>query len=207
MAHDPKLAESFGFKGDKGVLVQETFSNTPATGKLQKGDIITEVAGKPVDDVQHLRNTVAATPPGGEVKFKVWRDAKFADVTVRIGEQPEDLSAVGARVGRPSAPKGGAVEKNEEKLGLRLADPTDEQIKEFGLGDDAKQAALVTNVRPNSPAAKAGLHAGDVIIQVKGQNVRSADEAVAAIGKQDLSKGIRFSIATPSGSRFVFVEP
>src|SRR5205085_290908 len=80
------IAKTFGFSGDKGVLVQETFSNTPATGKLRRGDIITEIAGKPVDNMAQLRNQVAATPPGKELNFKVWRDNKYQDVAIKIGE-------------------------------------------------------------------------------------------------------------------------
>ncbi|HEY8666010.1 MAG TPA: trypsin-like peptidase domain-containing protein, partial [Tepidisphaeraceae bacterium] len=84
-------AKSFGFTGDKGVLVEQTFPNTPATGKLQPGDIVTQLDGKPVDNVQELRNAVAATPPGTEMKFTVFRDGKSQDVAVKIGDQPEDL--------------------------------------------------------------------------------------------------------------------
>ena len=39
------------------------------------------------------------------------------------------------------------------------------------------------------------------------QPVKDAQEASAAIAKQDLSKGIRFDIVRPDGSGFVFVEP
>ena len=37
VAQDPALAESFGFKGTKGVLVGEVMPNTPATNKLRAG--------------------------------------------------------------------------------------------------------------------------------------------------------------------------
>jgi serine protease Do len=207
VAKDPGLAKSFGFKGDKGVVVQETFANTPATGKLQRGDIVTELNGKTVDTVQELRNTVASTAPGAELGFKVWRDDKFANVPIKIGEQPEDLTAVGMRGGKAAPSEEAAPEKNVDKLGLRLSDANDELVKKFGLGDDTKQGAVVTSVKSNSPAAKAGLRLGDVITRVNNQSVKDANEASALIAKQDLSKGVRFYVVTPTGSRFVFVEP
>jgi serine protease Do len=209
---DPGLAKSFNYTGDKGVLVQETFSNTPATGKLQNGDIITEVNGKPAEDVQHLRNTVAATKPGDDVKLKVWREGKYADVDVKIGEQPEDLTAIGMRNGGRGAPNAGGnnpgpASKSEDKLGLRLTTPSDQLLQQFGLGEEAKQGAVITSVKANSPAYKAGLRPGVVITRVNNQPVKDAAEASAAIAKQDLSKGIRFYVVSPDGSRFVFVEP
>jgi serine protease Do len=194
------------------VLVQETFSNTPATGKLQNGDIIAEINGKPAEDVQRLRNTVAATKPGDDVRLKVWRDGKYADVDVKIGEQPEDLTAIGMRNGGRAAPgaggnNAGPASKSEDKLGLRLATPSDQTIQQFGLGEEAKQGALITSVKSNSPAYKAGLRPGLVITRVNNQPVKDAQEASAAIAKQDLSKGVRFYVVSPDGSRFIFVEP
>src|SRR3954470_5403912 len=57
---DPPKAQSFGYKGEHGVLVEQVVPNTPATGKLQPGDIILAIDGKPVETVQQLRNQVAS---------------------------------------------------------------------------------------------------------------------------------------------------
>jgi hypothetical protein len=42
---------------------------------------------------------------------------------------------------------------------------------------------------------------------VNKQSVKDAQEATAAIDKQDVSKGVLFYVVTPAGSRFVLVEP
>ena len=82
VARDPNTAQSFGYQGTNGVLVEQTFPNTPATGKLQAGDIVTEINGKSVDNVQQLRNEIAATAPNTDVTLKVWRDKKYQDVGI-----------------------------------------------------------------------------------------------------------------------------
>jgi serine protease Do len=71
VAGDLLNAKSFGFDGTVGVLVEETFANTPAYGKLEAGDIVTELNGKPTQNVFQLRNAIAATPPDTDVTLKV----------------------------------------------------------------------------------------------------------------------------------------
>lgn len=202
VSKDVALAHSFGFKGDKGVIVQDAFANTPATGKLQRGDIVTELDGKAIDDVQELRNRIATTSPNTEVHFKVFRDGKTQDVALKVGEQPEDLVALAH--GGPAAP-GEAASKGAEALGMQLTTPSDVQLQRFGMSD--VKGALVTRVLPNSAAYKAGIREGDVITRVGKEDVTTAEQASAAIGKQDKSKGIRFYVTSSTGSRFVFVEP
>jgi serine protease Do len=85
VARDPDMARSFGFNGDKGVLVFETHEQTPAWNKLKRGDIITEMNGKPVETVQALRNQIAETAPGTELTIQVFRNEKQETVKVTLG--------------------------------------------------------------------------------------------------------------------------
>jgi serine protease Do len=207
---DLPLVESFGYKGSSGVLVKQIMPNTPATGKLHEGDIITSLNGKNVDSVQQLRNQIAATAPNSDVKLGVFRDGKEETVTLRLGEQPENML-----VSNPG--KGGAgshqnmPEADAGKLGLRLASPDDELLKKWDLAD-VKSGAVVTAVERNSLAAKAGISPGDVITKVGGTDVKDAKSATDALAKADLNKGVRLYVSTKdpeSGqvmSRFVFVR-
>jgi serine protease Do len=213
VSRQPGIGKSFGYDGDKGVLVQDTFANTPATGKLQKGDIITKLNGKTVETVTELRNTVAATAPGSDLKMKVFRRGSEQEVTIKIGEQPDDLMAMGQRV-RPEptahveADKQDHGQKKAENLGLTLANPTDEVAQRFaprGANPD-RPGAVIVKVAPRSPAGKAGLIEGDVITEVQDQQVKTAREATEALSKLDVSKGVRFYV-TGRRSGYVFVEP
>ncbi len=205
VARDIDLARSFGYPGDKGVLVAQTFPNTPAIGKLQPGDIVTEMNGKPVDNVQQLRNTVAATTPGTELAVKVYRQGETKDVKLTIGEQPEDPTvAVGRGAPSRQAP---ARSGTGEALGMTFATPSDELLEKFNLGEDAPQGVIVTEVDPNSPAARQGIRPGDVISQVNGEPVKDAKAAAALVEKADKAKGVRFYVESAEGKRFVFVKP
>lgn len=203
VARDPNTAQSFGYQGTTGVLVEQTFPNTPATSKLQAGDIITEMNGQAVDNVQQLRNSIAATAPNTEVKFKIWRDSKTAEVSVKLGEQPEDLMASIGKGNGPASP-GNVAPSTSETLGMTLATPDDQLIQRYGLND--REGALVTKVQPRSQAAKAGIQPGDLITKVGGQKVSGAKDASDAIAKQDANKGVRLYVTNGEGSRFVTVE-
>jgi serine protease Do len=203
---EPELTKTFGYDKREGVLVRQTGKNSPAAGKLKEGDIITALAGKPVKDSQELRNTIAATPPGTDLTVTVFRGGKNEDVTLKIGEQPEDL--VQAMLsGRPSGdPAAKADEGSGAVLGMKLLTPDEKLATEYNLGE-TRQGALVTEVDPKSPAGKAGLMKGDVITRVFDQDVLTAKQAAEAIRKQDQNKSIRLYVANAEGSRFVVVKP
>jgi serine protease Do len=202
---DPGLARSFGFNDDKGVIVQEVMNNTPSTGKLREGDIITSIDGKPVSNVQELRNHVAMITPGTTVKLGVFRDNKETEVALTIGEQPDNvLSMASNGKGGGSSRSDGALDSTEA-WGIRLSSVTDELAEKYNLGDSHKGAVIIA-VMPRSLAAKAGLAPGDLITRVGGTTVDNADDASKALSKADLKSGVRLYITNDQGSRFVFLQ-
>jgi serine protease Do len=88
-----------------------------------------------------------------------------------------------------------------EALGLRLATPNGELLSKYGLDDAKEGGAIVTNVTPRSPAAKAGLQAGDLITEIGKSPVANAQDAKDALAKSDSSKGIRLYVTSRDGSR------
>jgi serine protease Do len=211
VATDVPLAQSFGYQGTTGVLVGQTMPNTPATGKLKAGDIITGFNGHDVKNVQELRNEVAATSPNTDVKLNVFRDGKDEMVTLKLGEQPDNVFMASLPGKNKDHHNGAMPEADAGKIGLRLASPSDELLKQYDLAD-IKQGAVVTAVERNSLAAKAGITVGDVITKVGKTDVKNAQEANEALQGVDLKKGVRLYITTKEPgsdqimSRFVFVH-
>jgi len=204
---DPELTKSFGYQGEKGVLIAEVYPDTPSTGKLKAGDVVTSIGGKKVETGTELRNQVAATPPGSDLKFTVWRDGKSQDVTLKIGEQPEDLNAFARSKG--NSEKNGSNDASgatsaETTLGLKLSDPRPELLTRSNLPDD-KDGAYVLSIKPDSPL-KGKVFPGELITSVGNQEVTTAADAKAALAKQDLTKGVRLYVTNAQGSRFVFVK-
>ncbi len=68
------------------------------------------------------------------------------------------------------------------RIGIAITDVTPENAKFFG--DSTAMGAVVTQVDPNSPGAKAGLEIGDVITEVNGQKVNDSGELQVYVGQQ-----------------------
>lgn len=181
--------KDLGYTGVSGVLVKGVLPKTPAYDKLQPSDVIEQLNDKPVNDVQQLRNAIAMTKPNTDVKMKVFRDGKDQDVTIKIGEQPEDaLASLG---GGPNGPGGRQGQANvaADKFGLKLQDVSDNLAQKYNL-EQGSEGALVTQVSPRSAAFRAGLQPGDLITRVNRTAVKSAQDAADALGKTDLNKGV-----------------
>jgi hypothetical protein len=83
------LADQFGVAVTEGVLISDIQPDSPAKeASFERGDILIEYDNKAMSDVNQLRNIVAQTEVGKDVKVKVLRKGNETVLTVKIGEQP-----------------------------------------------------------------------------------------------------------------------
>lgn len=198
-------ARSTGYAGDRGVIVSKVLPGAPSSGRLQPADIITHLNGKEVESRSQLRNEIALIAPGTDVTLSVYREGKTVEVVVKVGEQPADLLARANPNQQQPQPTGDNT-ASAENLGVTLATPNDELLERFGMGTNAAQGAIVTNVAAGSPAQRAGIREGDIITRIGNEKVKTAQSAAAALSKNDLTKGVRLYVASKDGDRFVFVK-
>jgi serine protease Do len=168
----PAIAKSMGQSELRGALVGDVKESSPA-GKagLQRGDIILEVNGKQVADSRELRMNISMMKPDADVKLKIMRDGKDSDMTVKLGELPNQEQA--------KAEDGTSKDALE---GVTLENLDAESAKELGLSP-ATKGVVVTDISPSSPEADSGLRRGDVIQEVNHKPVRSVSELKEAIHK------------------------
>jgi serine protease Do len=153
--------------------VAELVPDSPAArAGLKPGDVVTSLDGRAVRDPRELARAVAEQRPGAAVTLGLLRDGAAQELRVTLATLPGEKQE-GAERGAARAPRGGA-------LGLALA-PLDEQARaELGLPRNAR-GAVVAEVRPDSPAAAAGLRAGDVLTGIAGRPVANAEQAARAL--------------------------
>jgi serine protease Do len=156
-----ELAKMLGIPGTKGVLVADVQSDSPAAkAGIRRGDVIIEIDGKPTRSVARLRNTVAAAGSGTKVKLKLLREGKARTLEITLGVLPGDQVA--------------RLDSSQGVLGGLTVEPlTDATRRRLGLPRQLT-GVLVTEVKRGSAADGAGLHKGDVLIQINRQAIKDA---------------------------------
>jgi serine protease Do len=175
-------AQELKLPGVYGVLVMGVGADGPAAkAGLKNGDVMTDYDGQRVEGVIEFRRLVRETPPGRTAKVTVWRDARSQTISVEVGKNPapnqeNPFQSIMRRFGNPGADTFpfGATLPATPMLGITGEDLSGQLGKYFGAPDG--EGILITNVESNSPAAKAGLEAGDVITKVDGNHVRTLAE-------------------------------
>ncbi|MGF1511886.1 MAG: DegQ family serine endoprotease [Myxococcota bacterium] len=171
---NPSLAEKFGVEGTRGVLVSDVMPDGPAAeAGIRPGDIILKVDGVEVDTAARLRLVIASKGGDKKVKLELLRDGRSKTMNVRLTEKGDE-----------GAPRSPAAEEDKDAVGLRLAPLTDTTRQRLGL-EGLSDGAVVAGVQPNSPAARAGLRVGDVIVEVNRQDVGTPEEAARRLGEAD----------------------
>lgn len=193
-----------------GVVILKVEPGSPAEAAgLLTNDVISTYDAEPVRSVAQFTRLVGESVAGRAVKLgitragkkvevaatpmrsrgrdiQVWRDRSEADGD---GETPFfGLSPNGPIwLGRERDGLFGLTE-GRPKLGVTVQDLSDELAEFFGV----KEGALVSTVVKDSPAAKAGIKAGDVITTIDNTPIDSADALVRAIREQsgDLAVGV-----------------
>ncbi len=191
-----EIAKAWQLPNRDGALVADVADDGPADkAGFANGDVIVEVDGRPVTDPRHLRLHVAQVKPGAEMPVTVLRDGKRETLTVTVGDLAD--SGVAERDGRRPARGGGS-------LGLGLGEVDDGARDQFDIPAKV-DGALVSQVRPGSPAAEAGLSAGDVITQVDREKIRSAEQCAELLrARKDADVILR--VWSKTGSRYVVIE-
>ena len=171
------LASSLGLKEVKGVLVNSVNPGGPADrAGVKSGDVILDLNGQPLNDVNALRNIVAATSPGTDVTLTILRSNSQQTLHVKVGEfNPKGENQTGS-----NATGGG--ENQSGVLGIQAEPLTPDLAGQIGVPRNT-QGLVVDNVDPAGAAAQAGIETGDVIEQINHQPVRSTADVRAALAK------------------------
>ncbi|MGD1091379.1 MAG: DegQ family serine endoprotease [Bryobacteraceae bacterium] len=168
----PAMAKAFNTSQVGGALVGDVTAGSPAAqGGIQKGDIITEVNGKPVADANELRLTIGGMSPNENVRLKVLRNGQTQQLSVRLGDFPssEERASVSSD------------QKNSVLDGVTVENLTPDQAEQFKLSPQTK-GVVVEEVSPSSRAAEAGLQPGDVIQEVNHHPVKNVSDFRQAVG-------------------------
>jgi serine protease Do len=167
----PAMAKAFHETEVRGALIGDVTPNSPAQkAGLEKGDIILDIDGKPVNNSAELRMHVSLMTPGTKVNVTVFRDGAQKTLPLTLAEMPSETA-------KNEQPESGGEDALE---GITVENVTARTAQQLGLPAGAA-GVVVTSVDPAGKAADSGLKRGDVIQEVNHKPVRNTADFEAAM--------------------------
>lgn len=192
-----------GLNIEQGIQIAQVLDGQPAAkAGVQAGDVILELDGRKVRDIESFRATVSGKRPGTRVTLTLLRGGKEVRLEATLGEQPGEE----APQAQPAPVPGGGEAIG---LGLSVQPLTPELADQFGFQGD--KGLLVTDVAADSPAAKARPHPiarGELIKEVARKPVAAPADAKAALdqARKANEKTVLILARSKEGTRYVVVD-
>ncbi len=220
-----KKAKELKLPEEYGAVVEKVSPDSPAAkAGLKQNDVITELNGQRVEGTAQFRRMIHEIPAGRQVRLTVWRDGRSQSISATLGKsEARHSGGMLAGPGRgsfafrmPNIPEmpeiAGLGDLNNfsvsmpghTRLGINAEDLHGDFGSYFGAPDG--EGVLVRDVFVDSPAAKAGLKAGDVITSMDGERVLTAGELREKLRGSKDARSLKLGVLRDKRSLTVNVE-
>lgn len=192
----PELTRTLGLPSTQGVLVTAVDPGSAgAAAGLKSGDVIARFDGKPVSTPQELSTRLGSATAGKTVELQIVRD-----------RTPRVLRATLADLSEAAEPEAqGDNRSTVDRWGVELRRLTPRLARRLGLSNE--DGVVVTSVRPDSPAARAGISAGDVIREVNRTTVNAVQDIEESMNAGGSGQEVLVRIERKGSPRYVVVNP
>ena len=199
----------YGLREVRGVAVEKVMDGSPAEkAGLQNGDVIVRFNNEEITSVRKLTRLLGETAPDHQAKLTVIRGGGEREITATLGKRPTPKFEEGTfgtatpgfqRLPFPPSgnfpvpPSGRSVPAipgtpepfsfrfgSGRRIGVGVSTLTKQLSEHFGVAS----GVMVNDVRADSPAAKAGLKAGDIIVEAEGKEIKGETDLIRAISEK-----------------------
>ncbi|HNQ13952.1 MAG TPA: PDZ domain-containing protein [Pyrinomonadaceae bacterium] len=223
----------FGLREVRGVAITKVEENSPAAkAGLMVNDVIVRIDGDEVTSVRKLNRLISEIAPDHSATITILRNGQQMDVRAVLEKREmkmfngtftvPNVEMPNIQIPRVEMPKvvpqvwtvppGGVLSTDgtamffgmNRQIGVSVSSLGKQLGDYFGVEDG--KGLLVTNVRADSPAFKAGIKAGDVIVQVDGKPVATSMDLIRSIGTKK-EGDVRLTIIRDKNRQEISVTP
>jgi membrane-associated protease RseP (regulator of RpoE activity) len=197
----------FGLSSVRGVAIEKVIENSPAASAgLLANDVIVRFEGEEVSSTRKLTRLISEVAPDHQARLTIVRNGSEQEITATLAKRPIPKFDNGnftvttpMPMGKlempnmPSLPRVFSMPEGEtqtfawrtgegRQIGVGVYPLTRQLSENYGV----ESGLMINTIRENSPAAKAGLKAGDIIVEVEGKAVKGDFDLIRAInGKKE----------------------
>ncbi len=222
----------YGLSRVQGVAIEKVMKDSPAEkAGLQDGDVITRFNGESVTSTRKLTRLISEVAVDHTAELTVLRNGSEQNINVTMGKRSSSRVFSGnfefpnveiPRVEMPKIeipegiydlekmPKGTGQNRlfwnfsSSRIIGVSVSSLTKQLGDYFGVEEG--KGLLVNNIVKDSPAERAGLKAGDVIIEVDGQEVKNSFDLVRKINEKK-DGDVNLTIIRDKNRQMISVTP
>jgi Do/DeqQ family serine protease len=166
-----QIAQAMALSRPGGVLLKDVYPGGPAAAAgLKSGDVVLQVDGVDVDDMQGLNYRAATHRAGDQVKVLIARGHDTREVSIVLALPPENPPRQLTTIGGSNPLTGAKVENLSPAVAADLQ-----------LGLEAKGVVIVST-SGGTPSGSYGFQAGDIVRSINGTDIRSVRELETALG-------------------------
>lgn len=200
------LATHLDLRVGEGAIVTQVFPKSPGEdAKLEAGDVVLSLDGRPVSGPRSLQGIVERLDVGKKYQVEILREGKRLKLPIVLKQMPTDYTM--ASVTRQETDK---PEKDEEEdvvavddFGFKVRELTPEIAEQLGL--DSDEGVVVSSVDSDGPASRV-LSVGDVILKVSNRKVDSVKAFNKGLSEASAEKGLFLFIKSGNATRFAVIK-
>ena len=217
---DDEMAEAFDLSIDYGAIVNEVVRKSPAAvAGIEEDDVIIGFNTDKVWDARELTDLIQDQKPGDKVTIKVLRGKDEKEFTVELDARRSSSWNLDWSVPSvPRAPRAPRVPRVPSPplvfdfdhyhsgvyVGIHMQSLNEQLGEFFGVKDG--DGVLIAEVEEDSPAEKAGIKAGDVIVAVDSEQIDGTDDVSDILSDKKAGDKVVFDLIRDKKKTTVAVE-
>ncbi len=163
------IAEELNLEGQKGAFIYNIYGDSPAMkAGVHPGDLITAMAGRPINSSDELSRTVSSLNPGESVPVTLVRNGRTINLSIQMAVRTIERDGVKVNVWP----------------GFSAVPVTSELREQMRIPRNAGNV-IIGGVVDGSPASSLGLRSGDVIKSINRKNVRDLEHFYDLVNQDD----------------------